>query len=75
MSSDKQSPSAIDYLGHMKEAISVERRLHKGPPRALKDMLQTLVATYNKMCTNKRYRLDAARKGMVYNLLLGFYKI
>ena len=71
VTADKQTPSAIDYLGHMKEALAVERRLGKGQTRPLKDMLGALVATYNKMATTKSHRIDAAKKAMIYNMFPG----
>ena len=72
MTADKQSPSCLDYLGHFKEALAIEKRLLRpGASKALKDMLSSLVATYNKMATNKKHRVDAPRKAMIYNLFLG----
>ena len=63
-------PSALDYLGHFKDALEIERRLLKpGVSRALKDVLNSLVATYNKMATSKRHRVDASRKAVTYNML------
>ena len=68
VSADKQTPSAIDYLGHMKEAVELERRQKSRP---LKDMLSGLVSQYNKMATQKRHRIDAQKKSLVYNMRLG----
>ena len=70
VTSDKQTPSAIDYLGHMKEAVSVEKRLQKPPHKPLKDLLNGLVATYNKMTTSKRHRIETGKKSAIYNLWL-----
>lgn len=75
MTADKQTPSAIDYLGHMKEALAIERRLGKGQTRPLKDMLSALVATYNKMTSTKSHRIDANKKSLIYNMLPGFSSI
>ena len=73
MSADKQTPSAIDYLVHMKEALEIERRLGKAQTRPLKDMLSSLVATYNRMATTKAHRIDANKKALIYNMLPGTY--
>ena len=71
VTADKQMPSALDYLGHFKEALEIERRLARpGVSKALKDVLNVLVATYNKMATNKRHRVDANRKSVTYNMFL-----
>lgn len=76
VTADKQMPSALDYLGHFKEALELERRLARpGVSKALKDMLNALVATYNKMATNKRHRVDANRKSVTYNMFLLLTKI
>ena len=75
MTSDKQSPSPLDYLGNLKEAVALERRMAKtGVSKALKDVLAAVVASYNKMCTNKKYRIDSDRKKLVMNLIPGSYK-
>lgn len=71
MTADKQAPSALDYLGSMKEAVSLERRQAKqGTSRALKDVLAKVVTEYNKMCTNKLHRITTERKKLVQNLIL-----
>lgn len=76
VTSDKQTPSALDYLGHMREAVNLEKRMMKpGSSRPLKDILSGLVATYNRMATAKKHRIDANRKALIYNMLLGFLKV
>lgn len=73
VTSDKQAPSALDYLGAMKEAVALEKRLdRKGASKALKDLLGKCVAEYNKMCSNKRHRIDSDKKKLVMNLFLVF---
>lgn len=73
MTAEKQTPSAIDYVGHMKHALEIEKRLLKpGQSKALRDILGSLCATYNKMAKVKKHRIDAQRKAMIYNLLLGY---
>ena len=71
MTADKQAPSALDYLGSVKEAVALERRQAKqGTSRALKDVLAKVVAEYNKMCTNKNHKITTERKKLVQNLIL-----
>ena len=69
MTSEKQQPSALDLLGSMSGAISLERRM--GPAKPLKDMLAKCISAYNAMTTNRRHRIDTGRKTLLYNLLLG----
>ena len=73
MTSEKQAPSALDYLGSMQQAVSLERRSSKpgGASTALRDVLGRCIAEYNKMCTNKRHKIDTDRKKMILNLFLG----
>ena len=71
MTSEKQTPSALDYLGHFKDAVSIEKRLLKaGASKAMKDILNGLVAQYNKMTSVKRHRIDTPKRALVYNMLL-----
>lgn len=37
----------------------------------LKDCLSKVVASYNKMCTNKKHKVDSAKRALVYNLHFG----
>ena len=46
-----------------------------GSSRPLKDILSGLVAIYNRMATAKKHRIDANRKALIYNMLLGFLKV
>ena len=71
MTADKQAPSALDYLGTMKEAVAIEKRVAKpGMSKALKDVLGRVIAEYNRMCSNKRHRIDTEKKKLVQNLFL-----
>lgn len=72
VSAQKQAPSAIDFLGSIKEAVSIERRLARaGAPTALKDMVNKCVSAYNKMVTSRSHRIDTGIKNMITNLFFG----
>lgn len=76
VSAQKQAPSAIDFLGSMKEAVSIERRLAKsGTSCALKDLVQRCVAEYNRMVTQRKHRIDTGIKNMIVNLFFGLFKL
>lgn len=71
ITSEKQAPSPLDYLGSLKAAVQLERRLAKpGTSKALKDLLNKSIAEYNKMCSNKRHRVDSDRKKLIQNMFL-----
>lgn len=71
VTSDKQIPSALEYFGHFKNAVSLEKRLLKpGASKALRDILNLLAAQYNKMTTNKKHRIDTAKRALIYNTFL-----
>lgn len=73
MTSEKQSPSALDFLGAIGQAVSVERRqahTKPGTSKALKDLLSKCVSDFNKLCTVKSHRIDTRRKSLIYNLTL-----
>lgn len=73
VTSEKQSPSALDLLGAMTQAVSMERRLANAKPgssKALKDLLGKCVSDFNSKVTIKKHRIDTHRKGLIYNLTL-----
>lgn len=71
MTSEKQTPSPIDILGAMKEAVAIEKRLAKaGVSKALRDVLSRCVGEYNKMVTKRTHKIDTATKNLVMNMLL-----
>ena len=73
MSSEKQAPSALDLLGAISQAISVEKRQaqnQRGSSKALKDLLAKTVGEFNKLCTVKQHRIDTKRRTLLYNLSL-----
>lgn len=73
VTSQKQSPSAIDYLGSMKEAVAIEKRLASvGSSKALKDVLGRCVSEYNKMVTKKAHRVTTEIKNLILNLFPSF---
>eukprot|EP00435_Cladocopium_sp_Y103_P069260 s569_g33.t1 len=70
VSAQKQAPSPLDFLGNLKEAVGVERRLSRaGASSALKDVVGRCVSEYNKMVTKKAHRIDTEIKKMILNLL------
>lgn len=63
VTSEKQAPSALDYLGSMQQAVDLERRASKpGTSTALRDVLGRCIAEYNRMCSNKRHKIDTDKK-------------
>lgn len=73
VTSEKQAPSAIDFLSAMQSAISVERRLatKNNSSKALKDLLAKSITAYNQMVTIKRHRINGAKKALIYNMFWG----
>lgn len=57
----------------MQEAVQLEKRLASktSSSKALKDLLNSSIAQYNKLVTKKEHRIDGRKKIMVYNLPLG----
>ena len=75
MTSEKQAPSPIDFLGSLKEACAVEKRLTKaGVSKALRDVLSRCVGEYNRMVTKKAHKIDTPVKSMIMNLSPGVLK-
>ena len=73
MTSEKQSPSALDFLGAIGQAGALERRQGQGKPgasRALKDLMSKCITDFNKLVTVKAHRIDTRRKSLLYNLKL-----
>lgn len=61
-------PSPINIMADIKETIAVEKRLNRNGRGALKDVLGKVIAEYNRFCSNKRHRIDSARRSLIYNL-------
>ena len=75
VTSEKQSPSPIDFLGSLKEAVAIEQRLSKaGTSKALRDVLTRCCGEYNRMVTKRSHRVDTATKSLILNLFLGTQK-
>ena len=72
VTAEKQSPSAIDFVGTVRSAIDLERRMavKTSGPKALKDLLAKVVSEYNKMVTVKRHRIDGAKRSLCYSMFL-----
>ena len=78
MTAEKQAPSALDLVGAMRQAVSLEKRqaAHKpGSSKALKDLLGKSISDYNKLTSNKRHRVDTKRKDLIYNVNLVYERI
>ncbi|CAK9107687.1 Uncharacterized protein SCF082_LOCUS50126 [Durusdinium trenchii] len=71
VSSQKQAPSPLDFLGALKEAVAVERRLNSSGSgsKALREVLGRCVSEYNKMVTKKGHRIDSPLKSLILNML------
>lgn len=73
--SEKLAPSPVDFLGALKEAVSVERRMaREGVSKALRDVLGRCVADFNRMVTKKNHKVDTATKNLVMNLPLELFR-
>lgn len=72
VTSEKQSPSPLDFLGAISEAVVLEKQLAKGgASKALKDLIFKVCASYNALCAIRKHRIDTQRKALIYNLCLG----
>ena len=60
-------------MADIKETIAVEKRLNRQGRGALKDILGTVIAEYNKFCSNKRHRIDSTRRSLIYNLFFNLH--
>lgn len=71
MTAEKLSPSPIDILGCLKQAVDLERRQARaGVSKALRDILSRCVGEYNRMVTKKSHKVDTPTKNLVMNLFL-----
>lgn len=41
-----------------------------GGRMATKDCMSRVIADYNRLCSNKKHKIDAGRRGLIWNLLL-----
>ena len=65
--SEKQAPSALDYVGIFNQAVSVFLQDNKKVSN--QSALNTCIADYNKSVTNKRWRVDSLKRKIITNLL------
>lgn len=73
MTSEKQTPSPINIAADLGAAVDMERKSSALMAKAaLKDCLSKVVASYNRMCTNKKHKVDSAKRALVYNMYVGF---
>ena len=70
VTSDKEPPSALQFLGDFKHALELKRRQSTNAQKPLKDLLRKSVAEYNAMTTIRRHRIDGAKQGLIYNMSL-----
>lgn len=72
VTAEKQTPSPISIAADIWEAICAEKRSGRcGAKTPLKDLLSKTVAEYNRMCANKKHRIESQRRSLIYNLSLG----
>lgn len=70
VTSEKQSPSPVNIAADIGAAIAMERKSSRvGPKTPLKDVLKKCVASYNRMVTVKKHKIDSAKWALIYNLL------
>lgn len=56
-------------MADIKSAIELEKKVTRaGGRQALRDLLQKTVAEYNRLCTNRRHKIDSHRRALIYNL-------
>lgn len=53
-------------------AIQMEQRITKSKA-SMKDLLNKTCASYNRMTSIKKHRIDGARKSLLYNLCLSLF--
>ncbi|CAL1153018.1 unnamed protein product [Cladocopium goreaui] len=68
LTSEKQAPSPISMFADIQAAIQMEQRITKSKA-SMRDLLNKTCASYNKMTSIKKHRIDGARKSLLYNLL------
>lgn len=69
MTAQKQSPSALDFVGAIKEAVALERRVAPASvSKALKDVVARCTAEYNRMVSKKAHRIDTPMRNLIMNL-------
>lgn len=72
VTAQKQSPSAIDFLGAIKQAVALERRAATGnTSKALKDVVARCTAEYNRMVSKKSHRIDTPMRNLIVNMSFG----
>lgn len=72
VTAEKQSPNPISMAADIREAIRAEKQSGRAAAKTpLKDLLGKVVAEYNRLCTNKKHRIESQRRSLVYNLFLG----
>ncbi|CAK9105067.1 Uncharacterized protein SCF082_LOCUS48992 [Durusdinium trenchii] len=65
--SEKQAPSALEFLGQFRKAIDLQK-VSSGKSLSLSTALQNTIADYNKTVVRK-YRVDGPKKKVILNLM------
>lgn len=74
VTAEKVVPSPIGVVADIHQAVMIERRsTRNGDKIPLKDVLNSVIAQFNKMTTVKRHRIEKNRKQLVYNMSLDFF--
>ena len=69
VTAEKVIPSPISMMAEIQEAISITKRTQRAGRTATRDLLTRVVADFNSLVTVKARRIDAKKKGLLYNLL------
>ena len=65
--SEKQAPSALDFVGIFQQAVEAHRKVHAKV--SLQNALNQCIAQYNKTTSVKKWRVDTLKRKIVANLL------
>ena len=65
--SEKQAPSALEFLGQFRKAIDLQK-VSSGKSLSLSTALQNTIADYNKTVVRK-YRVDGPKNKVILNLM------
>ncbi|CAK9099407.1 Uncharacterized protein SCF082_LOCUS46557 [Durusdinium trenchii] len=69
VSAEKQGPSPVQLVAELQHAVDLQRRQTHAKNAPLRDILNRVIADYNKMVSVKKHRLDSSKKSLVLNLM------
>ena len=71
LTAEKQAPSALQYLAEFTKSVGLERKAggEAARRRSQKELLNRVIAAYNKTVSVKRYRVEGERKRLIFNLM------